>query len=204
MSVQNRKFEKLAGTLSLSFAMGYAGYTAAKLPPPKASDLQAALWSIDNMECLEVIGKLVRNTAITPAEEKFKRIKLSNSKVKSAIVDSTGGVSSLLAMGWVYDEADKEHLILPKGKNMTMKEVRAIEDTKDRLKKQVQYQSRMSKASNLPTNANKSAIRSAMEADRLERASRGPVTQGSTAQALPDGANITTAGDMGLNSGGCC
>ena len=34
--------------------MGYAGYTAAKLPPPKASDLQAALWSIDNMECLEV------------------------------------------------------------------------------------------------------------------------------------------------------
>ena len=75
------------------------------------------------MTIIQVMGKLVRNTAITPAEEKFKRIKLSNSKVKSAIVDSTGGVSSLLAMGWVYDEADKEHLILPKGKNMTMKEV---------------------------------------------------------------------------------
>ena len=69
------------------------------------------------------MGKLVRNTAINPAEEKFKRIKLSNSKVKSAIVDSTGGLLSLLAMGWVYDEADKEHLVLPKGKNMTMKEV---------------------------------------------------------------------------------
>ncbi|DBB06382.1 hypothetical protein WJX77_002508 [Trebouxia sp. C0004] len=184
--------------------MGYAGYTAAKLPPPKASALQAALWSIDNMECLEVMSKLVRNTAVSPLEDKFKRIKLSNSKVKTTIVDTAGGVPSLLAMGWVYDNADKDFLILPKGVQMTMKEVRAIEDTKDRLKKQVSYQSRMSKASALPGNADKSAIRSAMEADRLERSSRGPVTQGSTAQALPGGANITTAGDMGLNSGGCC
>ncbi|KAA6422146.1 hypothetical protein WJX79_000144 [Trebouxia sp. C0005] len=184
--------------------MGYAGYTAAKLPPPKASALQAALWSVDNMECLEVMSKLVRNTAVAPSEDKFKRIKLSNSKVKTTIVDIKGGVSSLLAMGWVYDKADKDFLMLPKGIQMTMKEVRAIEDTKDRLKKQVSYQSRMSKASALPGNADKSAIRSAMEADRLERSSREPVTQGSTAQALPGGANITTAGDMGLNSGGCC
>lgn len=34
--------------------MGYAGYTPAKLPPGKASALQTALWSIDNMETLEV------------------------------------------------------------------------------------------------------------------------------------------------------
>lgn len=184
--------------------MGYAGYTAAKLPPPKATGLQAALWSIESMECLEVMSKLARNTAVSPTEDKFKRIKLSNSKVKTAIVDSTGGIPSLLAMGWTYDEADKDFLMLPKGTQITMKEVRAIEDTKDRLRKQTSYQSRMSKASALPSNADKSAIRTAMEADRLERSSRGPVTQGSTAQALPGGANITTAGDMGLNSGGCC
>jgi len=143
--------------------MGYAGYTAAKLPPPKASALQAALWSVDNMECLEVctsnpmsfgdvirydvcivscvimrlsyshlsrldvsvqvMSKLVRNTAVSPSEDKFKRIKLTNSKVKTTIVDTTGGVPSLLAMGWVYDEADKEFLMLPKGVQMTMKEV---------------------------------------------------------------------------------
>lgn len=35
-------------------AMGYAGYAPAKLPPAKTTGLQAALWSIDNMECLEV------------------------------------------------------------------------------------------------------------------------------------------------------
>ncbi len=149
--------------------MGYAGYTAAKLPPPKATGVQAALWSIDNMECLEVchqtctiltfpsmsgclprfsrqpffliigcqcrfvtihivvqvMSKLVRNTAVSPSEDKFKRIKLSNSKVKSTIVEPTGGVPSLLAMGWVYDEADQDFLMLPKGVQMTMKEVSA-------------------------------------------------------------------------------
>ena len=146
--------------------MGYAGYTAAKLPPPKATGLQAALWSIESMECLEVqiqklcpvllrhqalqrhnrfcllvclhccnsfrtgvavqvMSKLARNTAVSPTEDKFKRIKLSNSKVKTAIVDSTGGIPSLLAMGWTYDEADKDFLMLPKGTQITMKEVSA-------------------------------------------------------------------------------
>ena len=71
----------------------------------------------------QVMSKLVRNAAVQPSEDKFKRIKLSNSKVKTTIVDTTGGVPSLLAMGWVYDEADKEFMILPKGTQMTMKEV---------------------------------------------------------------------------------
>ena len=72
---------------------------------------------------VQVMSKLVRNTAVSPSEDKFKRIKLTNSKVKTTIVDTTGGVPSLLAMGWVYDEADKEFLMLPKGVQMTMKEV---------------------------------------------------------------------------------
>lgn len=183
------------------------------------------------MTCAQVMSKLVRNAAVSPSEDKYKRIKLSNSKVKTMIVDTTGGVPALLAMGWAHDEADRDYLFLPKGVQMSMKEVghfvgtvdnagtlciclpsqnysllqvRAIEESKDRLKKQVSYQSRMSKASALPGTSDKAAIRTQMEADRLERASRGPVTQGSTAQALPSGANVTTAGDLGLNSGGCC
>lgn len=69
------------------------------------------------------MGKLVRNAAVSPSEEKFKRIKLSNSKVKTTIVDTTGGMPSLLAMGWVYDEANEDFLMLPKGTQMSMKEV---------------------------------------------------------------------------------
>lgn len=69
------------------------------------------------------MGKLVRNAAVSPSEEKFKRIKLTNSKVKSTIVEANAGVPSLLAMGWVLDAADGEFLMLPKGTQMTMKEV---------------------------------------------------------------------------------
>lgn len=69
------------------------------------------------------MSKLVRNAAVTPSEDKFKRIKLSNSKVKTTIVETTGGVPALLAMGWAHDEADSDYLVLPKGVQMSMKEV---------------------------------------------------------------------------------
>ena len=72
------------------------------------------------------MGKLIRNAAVSPADDKFKRIKLSNSRVKGAIVDTTGGVPSLLAMGWIYDAADSDVLLLPKGIQMTMKEVTSV------------------------------------------------------------------------------
>lgn len=75
------------------------------------------------LDATQVLGKLVRNAAVSPLEEKFKRIKLTNSKVKSTIVEVNGGVPSLLAMGWVVDPADDEFLVLPKGAQMTMKEV---------------------------------------------------------------------------------
>lgn len=75
---------------------------------------------------VQVMGKLIRNAAVSPSEDKFKRIKLSNSKVKTTIVDTPGGVQSLLAMGWTHDEADKDFLMLPKGTQMSMKEVRHL------------------------------------------------------------------------------
>ena len=75
---------------------------------------------------VQVMGKLIRNAAVSPSEDKFKRIKLSNSKVKTTIVDIPGGVQSLLAMGWTHDEVDKDFLVLPKGTQMSMKEVRHL------------------------------------------------------------------------------
>lgn len=47
-------------------------------------------------------------------------------------------------------------------------------------------------------------LRQQLEADRRERALRGPVTEGSMAQALPgSGARVATAKDAGINTGGC-
>ena len=85
--------------------------------------------STNKMIGSQVMGKLIRNAAVSPSEDKFKRIKLSNSKVETTIVDSAGGVPSLLAMGWIHDEADKDFLVLPKGTQMSMKEVSQLEST---------------------------------------------------------------------------
>ncbi len=46
--------------------MGYAGYTAAKLPPPPPSAVQAALWVVQSQETLTVIEKLTKNVAVNP------------------------------------------------------------------------------------------------------------------------------------------
>ena len=108
--------------------MGYAGYKAAKLPPPLPSAVQSALWAVPSQESLEIIEKLTKNVAVNPtgskclsvfysysrlhsglmnqsyskshscldwfllptAEEKFKRIRLTNSKIKAALVDVPG------------------------------------------------------------------------------------------------------------------
>ena len=46
--------------------MGYAGYVPAKIAERKTS-LQLALWSINSEESLNVLSKLLRNTAVSPA-----------------------------------------------------------------------------------------------------------------------------------------
>jgi len=52
--------------------MGYAGYVSAKYPPPKPSDVEAAVQVIKSEAALEIIGKLLYNAAISPKEEKFR------------------------------------------------------------------------------------------------------------------------------------
>lgn len=105
---------------------GYAGYVPAKLPPPKPSSVQAQLWEIKNPASLEVIAKLLRNVVVQPSEEKFRRIRLSNAKIHSLVREERGALETLLAMGWIVDPEDKDEdmLILPKGVQFSMNEVR--------------------------------------------------------------------------------
>ena len=132
--------------------MGYAGYVPAKLPPAKATDVQAALWQVDSLDSLEIIGKLLRNIAVSPKvvhcnatgmlqqicnqalihaiesvrllqEEKYRKVKLTNNKLKSAIVDTPGAVQAMLAIGWVYEEASTDVLVVPECRQIKMTEV---------------------------------------------------------------------------------
>lgn len=118
--------------------MGYAGYVSAKLPPPKPTEVEAAIAAIKSLDTLEILQKLVYNAAISPKEDKFRRLRLSNEKINTLIVEVPGGIEALQAMGWVQDEEALEFMSIPAGKYMTMQLVRTIESAKERLKKEVE------------------------------------------------------------------
>lgn len=103
-----------------------AGYAVAKYAPPKPTGVQAALYSVESQETLEIIGKLTRNVVINPTEDKYRKIKLTNPKINQTVTQAAGGVESMLAMGWTYEAEDKENLVLAKGAKISMAEVRAV------------------------------------------------------------------------------
>ncbi|EIE26580.1 hypothetical protein COCSUDRAFT_52390 [Coccomyxa subellipsoidea C-169] len=176
--------------------MGYAGYTAAKLPPPPPSPVQAALWVVQSQETLTVIEKLTKNVAVNPTEEKYKRVRLTNDKIRAALVNVPGAVEALLALGWARDD-EEEALFVPKGRYFSMAEVRLIDEARDRLRKRERDAARTKPKAN-PSNEATAQIRAQMEADRRERAAQDPVTKGSVPQKLGSGtATMVTPKDIG-------
>lgn len=57
-------------------------------------------------------------------EEKFRRVKLSNPKIKAALADVAGAVDALLALGWTREQEPEEAVVVPKGRHFTMADVR--------------------------------------------------------------------------------
>jgi hypothetical protein len=75
------------------------------------------------VECLEILGKLLYNCAVTPKEDKFRRIKLTNPRVAATIGAHAPAQEALAALGWVRDAAVPSELVVPDGLYFTMKEV---------------------------------------------------------------------------------
>lgn len=92
----------------------------------------------------------------------------------------------MITMGWVEEG---EFLALPAGTQLTMAQVRDIEDRKDKLKKENEkaFMQGIFKKAEDPE---KKKLREQMEADKKERAAKGPITQGSKAVHLGNGAQI--------------
>lgn len=101
---------------------GYAGYVPAKLPPAKPTAIQAALWEVRSQESLEAISKLLRNAAVNPKEEKFRRIRLQNDKIQSLILQQSGALEALLLLGWERNTSDGDQLVISPGKYFSMSE----------------------------------------------------------------------------------
>lgn len=79
--------------------------------------------AVKSVETLEIMGKLLYNCAVTPKEEKFRRIKLTNKKIADTIGSTAGAIDALLALGWQYDEESSQELVVRQGTYFTMKEV---------------------------------------------------------------------------------
>ena len=50
-------------------------------------------------------------------------MKLSNPKIKAALVDTPGAIDALLALGWLREQEPEDALVVPKGRHFTMAEV---------------------------------------------------------------------------------
>ena len=57
------------------------------------------------------------------AEEKFRRVKLSNPKIKAALADVPGAMQALLTLGWAREQEPEEAVVVPKGRHFSMAEV---------------------------------------------------------------------------------
>jgi hypothetical protein len=186
--------------------MGYAGYSpgANSRMPDELTPLQAALRALPlekALESLELIDKLTKNIMRNPAEAKFRKINLTNEKIKNTITDVPNAVESLREMGWVQEEA---FLVLPPTVRFDHSlHVVGIIDAQDYYKTALEKDrvSKMRAAKEVDSETAK--LREQLELDRKEKAAEGPVTKGSVAKALPNGGQIT-AGDLGIgkNSGG--
>lgn len=154
------------------------------------------------MATLELIEKLVRNTVHAPAEEKFRKIRLTNAKIAEAITNVPGAVDAMIVMGW--QKEGEENLILPQGTKLVFeKDVKAILNTQDWFKKEIEKDHKRKMQERKEQDPEKLKLRKQLELDAAERAAREPVTQSSKAQKLGgNGPNMKTAGDLGLNQGG--
>jgi len=168
-------------------------------------DLEVALRGLPlekALETLALIEKLVRNTVSNPKEEKFRKIRLTNPKIAECITDVPGAVAAMVEMGW---QQDGENLILPGDRKLVFeKDVRAIQNTIDHFKKEVEKDKKRRMSAAKEQDPEKEAILKQMETDRLDKAAEGPVTHASKAQKLGNGPNVMRAGDVGIgqSSGG--
>jgi len=187
--------------------MGYAGYSPGgnSRMPDALTPLQEALRSLplaEAAETLALMDKLTRNIVRNPGEAKFRKINLTNEKIKKAITDVPNAVDALKEMGWQQED---DFLVLPATVHLAHEvHVIGIIDAQDFYKtkgeKEKVRQTRESKA----VDADTEKLREQIEADRKEKQAEGPVTKGSVPKKTGGGANIMRAGDLGIgqSSGG--
>lgn len=135
----------------------------------KATPLQTALAGVPSMETLQILEKLTYNCVVMPKEIKYRRIKLSNPKIKAAVANVPAALQALQLMGWeaVPNDADGDILVLPEKQSVTMAQVRDIQDAQREVTKRERELQRqaISAAAGLPGNKEQVAAKIEMQKD---------------------------------------
>ena len=69
------------------------------MDPPRPACLpapQSALASVESVETLEMLEKVQYNAAVAPAEDKYRRLRLGNARIRTTLADAPGGLAALL------------------------------------------------------------------------------------------------------------
>jgi hypothetical protein len=61
------------------------------------AEVEAAVQAVKSVETLEIMGKLLYNCAVSPREDKYRRVKLTNKKVADTIGSTHGEPCTLAA-----------------------------------------------------------------------------------------------------------
>jgi hypothetical protein len=186
--------------------MGYAGYApgANSRMADKLTPLQEALRQLpleQALETLAIIEKLTRNVVRNPGETKFRKINLTNEKIKKVIADVPNAIELFKEMGWVQEG---EALELPDGVRLAHEvHVVGIIEAQDYYKTQAQKEHSRQVRASKEVDSDTAKLREKIEADRKEKAAEGPVTKGSVAQKIGDG-QMAGCKDLGIgqSSGG--
>lgn len=117
--------------------MGYYGNGPGHKLPDQLSPFEEALRNVplDTWQLtLDTLETLIKNIAQNPNEEKFRKIRLSNEKIRVSITSVDEALEALLLMGW--ELTDDEELVLPMDVKLSFPEhVKAILEAKQALKK---------------------------------------------------------------------
>jgi hypothetical protein len=120
------------------------------------------------METLSILEKLIYNCVVMPKEAKYRRIKLSNPKIKAGVADVPSARLALQLMGWVsvQDDVDGDILVLPEKQSLSMAQVRDVQDAQREVTKRARELQRQAiSAAGLPGNKEHVAAKIELQKD---------------------------------------
>lgn len=146
--------------------MGYYNLPPSKLPTD-LNPLEKQLRSLNvegSIEALDLLEVLCRNVIQNPGEDKYRRVRTTNEKLKP-LFGLEGILDVMQEMGW---QVEGEFVVLPKDKSLDFqKTIVKILEAKSHFGKQRENAKKTAKMSSDP---NKAGLLKQLEIDRRERA----------------------------------